>query len=392
MKTQFYSLIAFLLVCVACKKVESASLQFVVEGNEFHSFAVVSLPLEKVSSILEEHAWNTYRVKDVATGKLLDHQWIFDAGGNAKEFLVGVPFTDSKTVILEIIATEANYEMPEIRTYSRFVPERTDDYTWENDKVAFRTFGPEALRRIKEREKGGTFSSGIDVWHKKVPYSIIDKWYEKELSGAGSYHKDTGEGADFYHVGISRGAGGTGFWNIDTLYAAENFISYKTIAEGPLRTIFELDYAPYDVNGISIKETKRISLDLGTHLTRYEVKIQSSEPLPHLTAGLTMHDNQGNSFSNESLGYFGYWEPMEGTFLGTGIVTYPSNVHSAIEHVSTYRDQSQILINLVPSADNTVVFYAGFGWDQAKEITSQEEWNAYLSNFAMKLKNPVTVK
>ncbi len=28
--------------------------------------------------------------------------------------------------------------------YSRLVPERTDDYTWENDRVAFRMYGPAA--------------------------------------------------------------------------------------------------------------------------------------------------------------------------------------------------------------------------------------------------------
>ena len=34
----------------------------------------------------------------------------------------------------------------EVKTVARFVPERTDDFAWENDRVAFRTFGPEAQR------------------------------------------------------------------------------------------------------------------------------------------------------------------------------------------------------------------------------------------------------
>lgn len=392
MKHLIQLFLPILLLVSSCDKAIQNALEFEVEAHESHTFTVISLPLTRVTEYLNEQGWEFYRVKDVARDTFLDHQWVYDEQGNVVEFLVGVDFSTSAKVTLAIVSTEVPYDIPEVRTYARFVPERTDDYTWENDKVAFRTFGPEALRRVKAGEKGGTFSSGIDAWHKKVPYSIIDKWYEKELSGAGSYHKDTGEGADFYHVGISRGIGGTGFWYQDTLYAAENFISYKTIAEGPLRTIFELDYAPYDVNGISIKETKTISLDLGSQLTKFEIRVQSSQPISHLTAGLTMHDNRGVAFSNPSGGYVGYWEPMEDTFIGTGLVTSPPTIQAFKEHVSMYRDQSQLLVNLTPAEDNKVEFYAGFGWDQAKEITSQEEWSAYLANFALKLKNPVIIK
>ena len=46
------------------------------------------------------------------------------------------------------------------RCFSRFVPERTDDYAWENDRVAFRTFGPTAQKMIEENVKGHTYQ-----WH-----------------------------------------------------------------------------------------------------------------------------------------------------------------------------------------------------------------------------------
>ena len=32
-------------------------------------------------------------------------------------------------------------------TYARFVPEREDDFAWENDLVAFRAYGPAMRRR-----------------------------------------------------------------------------------------------------------------------------------------------------------------------------------------------------------------------------------------------------
>src|SRR5205085_8225450 len=105
--------------------------------------------------------------------------------------------------------THANFS-----TYSRFVPERIDDYAWENDRVAFRTYGPVTQRIVEEGKPGGTLSSGLDCWLKRVPYPVIDKWYKKSIEG-GSYHKDEGEGYDPYHVGLSRGCGGIGVWKND---------------------------------------------------------------------------------------------------------------------------------------------------------------------------------
>ena len=61
--------------------------------------------------------------------------------------------------------------------YSRIVPERIDDYAWENDKVAFRTYGPAAQKLVEQGKKGGIISSGIDCWLKKVNYPVINKWY-----------------------------------------------------------------------------------------------------------------------------------------------------------------------------------------------------------------------
>ena len=62
---------------------------------------------------------------------------------------------------------------------SRFVPERKDDFAFENDKVAFRIYGP-ALKDSKE-------NSGIDCWLKRVDYPTIDKWYLYQFSKLNPY-------------------------------------------------------------------------------------------------------------------------------------------------------------------------------------------------------------
>ena len=41
--------------------------------------------------------------------------------------------------------------------FARFVPERMDDFAWENDRIGFRVFGP-ALSLVEET------GNGVDVW------------------------------------------------------------------------------------------------------------------------------------------------------------------------------------------------------------------------------------
>jgi len=109
-----------------------------------------------------------------------------------------------KLVMLGIVAAVSMVSAESIqpRTHCRFVPERFDDFAWENDQIAFRTYGPAARERAE--------NSGFDCWLKRVETPIIDKWYGpmKEKS----YHKDWGEGHDPYHVGKTRGCGGLGLW------------------------------------------------------------------------------------------------------------------------------------------------------------------------------------
>ena len=122
--------------------------------------------------------------------------------------------------------------------YGRFVRERIDDFAWENDLVAHRVYGPALETAAKEP----LVSSGIDTWVKKVRRLVINDWYM-----TGDYHRDNGEGADFYGVGKSRGCGGLGLWAGGKLNVSRNFVSSRVLANGPIRLVFELRYAPWEV-------------------------------------------------------------------------------------------------------------------------------------------------
>ena len=58
--------------------------------------------------------------------------------------------------------------------FGRTVPERYDDYAWENNKVAYRLYGP-ALETSPEK----LVTPGIDVWVKCTDKLVIDEWYAR---------------------------------------------------------------------------------------------------------------------------------------------------------------------------------------------------------------------
>jgi len=308
----------------------------------------------------------------------------YDADGQFDVLLFQPELKANESKTYQIFASTEN--QADTLCYSRFVPERTDDYAWENNRVAFRTYGPKAQQMVEDSIKGGTLSSGIDAWLKRVEYPIINKWYEKHTSGKGSYHEDTGEGLDNFHVGISRGVGGIAFKNDSTYAVSKNFKTYKTIANGPLRTIFELGYGDYTINGQTISETKTISLDYGQNLSKFSVALSGTD---EVSAGLTLHDNTGETTTNKAEGWMSYWEPHDGSKLGQGLVVENLGQLMAFDkYISDEKDQSNLFAQLRLN-DETVTYYAGFGWKKSGQFTTKAEWNDYLSTFSICVQNPL---
>ena len=331
---------------------------------------------------------NAFHVVHKVNGDTLVSQTIdYDMDDNFDVLIFQPKVNANSTDVYQIFATTEKEQ--EALCYSRFVPERTDDYAWENNRVAFRTYGPTAQKMVEDSIKGGTLSSGIDAWLKRVEYPIVDKWYKKHTSGKGSYHEDTGEGLDNFHVGVSRGVGGIAFKNDSTYAVSKNFKTYKIIANGPLRTVFELGYGDYTVNGKTIYETKTISLDYGQNLSKFSIDIKGVE---NLSAGLTLHDNLGETTTNMSEGWMSYWEPHDGSELGQGLVVKnPKQLMAFDKHISDNKDQSNLFAQL-NLENESVVYYAGFGWKKSGQFKTKAEWNTYLSNFAKCVQNPLILK
>jgi hypothetical protein len=271
------------------------------------------------------------------------------------------------------------YSKADFRAYGRFVRERFDDFAWENDRIAHRTYG-KALITWKGEP---LTSSAIDIWSKRTTKLVINDWYMVD-----NYHADHGEGVDAYSAGPTRGCGGSGLWSNGQLYIPTNFVDSRVLTNGPIRVMFELVYEPFDVNGVKVSQVLRVSLDAGSQLNRFRASYQvpgGSETLA-FAVGLKKVKAAQKEF-NQGRGWLTIWEPMDKSLgmQGLAVVVDPSAVDKSAE------DKLNHLVILKPGIATPITYWAGFAWDRAGQITSGESWNAYVDQFVERLRSPIDI-
>lgn len=377
------------IVCIAANFMNAQTSIQVKNTQDFARNEIVSVSAKQLKAFLGKNKAEDLRIKD-AQNQYLPIQWIDNDGDGKNDELLFQAKLDAKKTNSYTILADANTPVPEsqVTTYSRLVPERVDDYTWENDRVAFRVYGPKGQAEALAKVKGSTLSSGVDIWFKRTEKSVINAWYKGYLTDPMYYHKDTrGEGYDPYHVGDSRGTGGIGIWKDEKLKVSQNFVNSKTIAEGPLRTVFELTYAPWSEFGV--KETKRISLDLGSNFSKFESTFETEKPVPNYTVGISLHKNEGESKLNDKNGYYLHWEKIDDAFVGEGIVVDPKTVQKSVAFKSETPDQSNLLV--VTKPQKKLTYYAGFAWQKSGQIQTQKDWENLLEKQAKIVANPLVI-
>ena len=376
--------ISSLLACSQKKEGLSIKIQNTLDIER------MSETIELSKSFLNLESIESYGVKDLKTNQILISQLIDNDGdGTMDVLLFQVNMAPNSENIYEVLKLSKE-EQPktELVCYSRFVPERTDDYTWENDRVAFRVYGPNAQYRHENKLKQATLSSGVDAWLKRVEYPIINKWYKKYSDKTGTYHEDTGEGLDNFHVGTSRGVGGLAYKKDSIYYISKNYTKWRTISTGPIRTSFYLEYAPWGPEGTKIKESRIVTLDKGSNLTKFEVTIDGVDTI---SAGLTLHEKDGVVSSPKGETWVNYWQPHPNSEIGTAIVS-SSNYFVGSE---TYDVEAKDLSNAFAHLNiknNKVVYYSGFAWSKSNQFKNKNEWENYLSAFAKRIESPLKVE
>ncbi|MEM9144520.1 MAG: DUF4861 family protein, partial [Bacteroidota bacterium] len=199
---------------------------------------------------------------------------------------------------------------------------------------------------------------------------------------------DTGEGLDNFHVGVSRGVGGIAKKVDSTYYISKNFVTWKRLATGPIRTAFVLTYADWDAGGKTISEKKTVSLDYGSNLSRFQISVKGTDTI---SAGLTLHEKDGEMGVNTEDSWVSYWEPHEDSELGMGIVVPDNAMFDHEYYVTDKKDESNLFAH-IQAQEGSVVYYAGYGWKKSGRFQNKRQWEDYLTRFAQSLKHPLEVE
>lgn len=265
----------------------------------------------------------------------------------------------------------------EPKAFGRQVPERYDDYAWENNLCAYRLYGP-ALETSPEK----LITPGIDVWVKCTEKLVIDEWYAK-----GDYHHNYGDGMDCYKVGRTLGGGASvpmvdgKFWPME-----HNYATARTLDNGPLRTSVELTYVGWDVNGVEVSLVKTITLDADDRFNKMEnVYTGDFESLP-IATGFVRHDVK-NTLTGAG------WAAMVEAVSDSKQPEVDGDIYQAIvlPGAQTEADLLGHTLAVIPvKSGEKMTYYSASGWSQGG-VEDMEDWLEEIEDLQAKLAQPLTI-
>ena len=234
----------------------------------------IELPVADLQRALTFDDVRKVHVRDDASGKdLLTQAVDLNDDGTFEQVIFQADLAANATRTFTLSVGDRHIPArDEFKAYGRFVRERRDDFAWENDLVAHRMYGA-ALETWAQEP---LTSSAVDVWVKRTHRLIVNDWYMID-----DYHRDGGEGADLYSSGRSRGCGGNGD------LAGRQAVPVGQLPRHARRSptarfacMFELTYDDWTAAGQRVAEVKRVTLDAGHHLNRFESFYRVPSPRP----------------------------------------------------------------------------------------------------------------
>lgn len=146
-----------------------------------------------------------------------------------------------------------------------------ESVSWENDKIAFRNYFD--CRNVK------------DLFGKLKPELIIDNIHTDAIP---NYHELSDWGMDVLHCGSSLGSGGLALMRNDSLYrlGSTKKYSYQKLTEGPVRSVFELRYSGWEVDGEMLEAVERITIYPGKYWFESDVTVTGCKAGDQIVTGI----------------------------------------------------------------------------------------------------------
>src|SRR5262249_22720606 len=146
-------------------------------------FETITVPWSKINAVLP-HAMIQHIVVKDATGNSLPFQVTNVAPESKDKDNIGVAYGDlifqhdfaagEKSATFTVEKPDAISPPFSSKVFARYVPERLDDFAWENDKIGHRTYGPAlGAPDTEKRGKEVLVTSALDTWSKRVSYLIV---------------------------------------------------------------------------------------------------------------------------------------------------------------------------------------------------------------------------
>ena len=352
-------------------------------------------------------------------GKLLIDASIRPHGSATYYISIGKPY------LQKVWTTGALYKM------------RKDDIAWENDRCAYRVYGP-ALQRTGER------SFGTDIWAKNTPDTVVYERYVmdkqgnvdgdkvdekvkseerkmKNLSGAAleaqkakikalkaesyeidvttSFHLDHGNGLDPYRVGATLGLGAPSLMIGNQQFLPYCYKTYKILDNGPLRFTVELTYNPSTIGDMqNVVEHRIISLDKGSNFNKMTVWYEGLTHPTDFATGFPIHeeDTETKTFAKD---YVSYADPTDNievnnsqVFVG---VLFPNGIANTYYQLFDKKHDGATghALGLKRGLKNAekYSYYFGAAWSKY-DVRSYTEWQIRIKEFLEALKTPLQVK
>lgn len=287
---------------------------------------------------------------------------------------------------------------PEVqRVYGRYVPERKDDFAWENEYAAFRMYGP-ALRPENP-------SNGVDLWLKSCSELVVDSFYYREHVLGLPYHINYGKGLDCYKVGHTAGCGGLVVVCDSQTYVGGAYDRWEIIEQTNDKLVFRLEYDSLLVGNQVLQESITITAQAGQLFNKAEVVLTSASNYqfesPLLVGGgIYMHDTIDNYIVCDKCGLVSYAEDALSD-KNAAKMNYEYNGsttqgRSYVAVITPGAEQQGIvdgnLVSLKPySLGDTLVYYFGAGWsnwyseDNQQVFATDEAWFEAIKTIATTL-------
>lgn len=402
-------LVLFLLL-VACGSKQRAEFTVTVSNDQaFDREEMVEVPISAIANQVRLIDEEQYIVLD-SEGNQVPYQITYDDNLLFPAAVQAGGTTNFTIVVGDPIEVESF-------VYGRHYPERVDDMTWENDRSAYRAYGP-ALQARGER------AFGYDVWVKRVPELVVEQRYAKhldaemqmevtrlrkarkykeadELFHSASFHVDHGDGLDCYSVGPTLGCGTAALMQGDNILYPYCWKEYEIMENGPLRFTVKLTFHPSVVGKDSVVETRIISLERGSQLNKTVVTYAGLNKATSVATGLVIHSENPEAYVLEGdKGYIAYADLTDNVNNDNGVIyvgaVMPKKVKEAKAALFAPKEAKErgtvghvlAISNYKP--DSEYVYYWGSGWSKYG-FDSMEAWTDYLNRYAQRVRHPLTV-